>query len=69
MKREIFTTEVIEAHRATIGDFRADFLLLGQGLNYEDVARVHALPIGTVKSRLSRARKALNAAIKAKQEV
>ena len=34
-----------------------------EGLSYADVAEVMAIPIGTVMSRLSRARKALKAAL------
>lgn len=40
---------------------RETFLLVGQGLTYEDVAAVLQIPIGTVRSRMHEARRLLRA--------
>lgn len=64
-KRAIFTDEQIEAHRATIGAFHADVLILCQDANYADCALAAGVPIGTIKSRLNRARALLTDAIAA----
>jgi RNA polymerase sigma-70 factor (ECF subfamily) len=56
-------SEVVQA-LATLGDDHRQmiFLIVLEGLSYEEVAQVLDLPIGTVRSRLSRARSALQKA-------
>ena len=53
--------EVVEAAIESLGEgHRAVLALRSQGLEYDEIAEQLGLPIGTVRSRLNRARHALN---------
>lgn len=58
----------VQAALSTLGeDFREVILLCGvEGLLYEEAAEVLGIPVGTVRSRLSRARAALRDAVSSK---
>lgn len=64
-KRATFTMEQIAAHRAAIGEGHAHTLTEFQDCNYEDAALAAGVPVGTIKSRLNRARAAITEAIDA----
>lgn len=57
--------EILTAALAAIGEEHRDILLLRdvQGLEYEHIAEVIGIPVGTVKSRLFRARATLRLAV------
>jgi RNA polymerase sigma-70 factor (ECF subfamily) len=50
--------DVLEAAIASLPDYQRAMIVLyhREGLSYEEIAQVWSLPIGTVKSRLNRAR-------------
>ena len=57
--------EIIDALKALPEEYRSTLLLVDiEDLTYEDAARVLGCPIGTIRSRLSRARRLLNTALK-----
>lgn len=57
--------EIIDALTALPEEYRSTLLLVDiEDLTYEDAARVLGCPIGTVRSRLSRARRLLQTALK-----
>jgi RNA polymerase sigma-70 factor (ECF subfamily) len=56
---EVALGELGEGHRVIL------WLRDGEGLSYREIARVLDLPMGTVRSRLARARRALKALVEA----
>ena len=57
--------EIIQALKALPEEYRSTLLLVDiEDLTYEDAAKVLSCPIGTIRSRLSRARRLLNIALK-----
>jgi RNA polymerase sigma-70 factor, ECF subfamily len=65
---QVSSVELRELERAMASlpeDQRTTLLLIGlEGMRYEDVAQICDVPIGTVRSRLSRAREALRHMLK-----
>ena len=63
--------KLLAAALADLNDGDRDVLLLiaWEGLSYEEVAQALAVPIGTVRSRLNRARKQVRAALDLKEPV
>lgn len=62
--RESFTSEQIEEHSPHLAKHHLDVLRLALTLQYEHIAEKLELPVGTVKSRLYRARIALQKRVK-----
>ena len=64
LERRDEAAELWDAIRELDPTFRIPIVLFDiEGCSYEDVARIEQVPIGTVRSRLSRARKRLRAAL------
>lgn len=60
-EQEIATQSILEAFGRLTEDQRSVLILIIiEGLSYKDAADVMAIPVGTVMSRLSRARQALH---------
>lgn len=60
-EQEIATQSMLEAFGRLTEEQRSLLILIAiEGLSYQDVAHVMDIPIGTVMSRLSRARQALH---------
>ena len=59
----LITPALIDCHTHLVygGDRAREFEMRLEGMSYEDIARVMECPVGTVRSRIFRAREAINA--------
>jgi RNA polymerase sigma-70 factor, ECF subfamily len=59
--RNLFLDEIVLAYESLTGEHQVVLKLVVEGLTYAEVASFLGVPVGTVMSRLSRARQAIGA--------